>query len=95
MKTLEGKLVCTKCELQETKKCGHCLVVTEKKAGKETEIKYYIDDNGAKEAYHAKVCQEPKPAEVTGKVSEEKGKDKPDEKRMVIKDVKIEFKLAK
>ena len=91
--TLEGKLVCTKCELQETKKCGHCLIVTEKVEGKkEKEVKYYLTDKGAKETYHGKVCTEPKPATVTGVVKDEKVKDKPDETRKVIESPKVEVK---
>jgi hypothetical protein len=80
-KTLEGKLVCTKCELKETKACGHCLIVTEDKK----EVKYYLTDKGVKEPYHAAICQEPKDAKVTGKVS------KKDEKN-VITEPKVEYK---
>lgn len=91
--TLEGKLVCTKCELQETKKCGHCLVVTEKVTGKkDAEVKYYLDDKGAKETYHAKICTSPKPAKVVGVVKEEKVKDKPSETRKVVESPKVEVK---
>jgi hypothetical protein len=80
-KTLEGKLVCTKCELKETAECGHCLIVKEK----DKEIKYYLDDKGGKEAYHGDVCQEPKDAKVTGKVSKKGDKN-------MIGEVKVEFK---
>ncbi len=80
-KKLEGKLVCTKCELKETKACGHCLIV---KDG-DKEVKYYLDDKGGKEPYHAAICQEPKDATVTGKVS------KKDEKN-VITEPKVEYK---
>lgn len=89
---LEGKLACTKCELQETKACGHALLVQEKKDGKEVEVKYYLKDKGAKEPFHSKICTEPKPATVTGVVKDEKIKDKPDEKRKVIEDAKVEIK---
>lgn len=71
-KTLEGKLVCSKCKLSETEKCGNALVVTEKKDGKEKEVTYYLDDKGAKESYHK--CSGEKDAKVTGKVVEKDGK---------------------
>ncbi len=80
-KTLEGKLVCTKCELKETKVCGHCLIVTENKK----EVKYYLDDKGAKENYHAHICQAPADAKVTGVVT------KKDEKN-IIAEPKVEYK---
>ena len=80
-KTLEGKLVCTKCELKETKACGHCLLVKEK----DKEVKYYLDDKGGKESYHAAVCQEPKDAKVTGKVA------KKDDK-LTVSEAKVEIK---
>jgi Family of unknown function (DUF6370) len=69
-KKLEGKLCCTKCSLAETDKCGHALKV---KDG-DKEVKYYLDDKGAKEAYHKKVCTEEKDATVEGKVEEKDGK---------------------
>jgi len=80
-KTLEGKLVCTKCELKETKACGNCLIVTEGKK----EVKYYLDDKGNKEKYHAEICQAPADAKVTGKVSKKGEKN-------VITDAKVVFK---
>ncbi len=69
-KTLKGTLTCTKCALKETKACGHALIV--KQDGKE--IKYYLVDKGGKEPYHGAVCQEDKPATVTGKVVEKNNK---------------------
>ena len=81
--TLEGSLVCTKCELKETKACGHCLLVKDAKDEKKT-IKYYLDDKGGKEKYHGDICQAPKDAKVTGKVSEK-------DKKMTITDAKVEF----
>lgn len=80
-KKLEGKLVCTKCELKETKACGHCLIVKEK----DKEVKYYLADMGGKEKYHGDVCQEPKDATVTGKVA------KKDDK-LTITEPKVEIK---
>lgn len=71
-KTLEGKLVCTKCTLNETKACGHALQV--KEGGKT--VTYYISDKGGKEAYHKTVCPAGTEldAKVTGKVTEKDGK---------------------
>lgn len=81
-KTLEGKLVCTKCELKETPKCGHCLIVKEK----DKDVKYYLNDKGGAEKYHGDVCQEPKEGvKVTGKVA------KKDDK-LTINEPKVEFK---
>jgi len=90
-KTLEGKLVCTKCELKETKTCGHALIVKEKdKDGKEVEVKYYFaKDKGTKEEFHGAICQEPKDAKVTGKVTEKKEKDVV---KKYIEDYKVEIK---
>lgn len=81
VKTLEGSLMCTKCKLKETEKCGQCLVV---KDGKK-EVKYYLDDKGGEAEYHAEICQGPKDAKVTGKVVEK-------DKKMMILDPKVEFK---
>ena len=88
-------MVCSKCKLDETKKCGNVLVVKEKKDGKEVEVKYYLKDKGAKEAYHKEICTDPKKATVTGVVKEEKVKNKDDEtkdeKRKVVTEAKVEF----
>ena len=81
--TLEGSLVCSKCKLKETKACGNVLVVKDAKDEKK-EIKYYLDDKGAKADYHGEICQGPKDAKVTGKVSEK-------DKKMTITDPKVEF----
>lgn len=70
---LTGKLVCTKCELKETKACGNAFLVTDKD---KKEVKYYIVDKGAKEAYHAACCQAPADAKVTGTIVEKKVGDK-------------------
>jgi hypothetical protein len=83
-KKLEGKLQCTKCSLSETDKCGNALVV--KESGKD--VTYYLKDKGAKMKYHAKICQEPKDATVTGKIEEKDGK-----KYIIITEEKqVEFK---
>ncbi len=66
---IEGKLVCTKCTLSETDKCGHAVKV---KDGEKT-VTYYLD-NG--KTFHGEVC----PAgnelavKVTGTLSEKEGK---------------------
>lgn len=78
-KTLKGTLACTKCSLKETKACGHALIV--KQDGKE--VKYYLVDKGGKEPYHGSVCQEDKPATVTGKVVEK-------DKKLYIESPKVE-----
>lgn len=80
-KKLEGKLTCTKCALGESDKCGHALLV--KVDGKE--VKYYLNDKGAKEKYHGACCKADVDATVTGKVSEK-------EKKMYIDDAKVEIK---
>ena len=79
-KTLEGKLVCTKCKLSETESCGNALLVKE---GDKT-ITYYIKDKGKAEKYHK--CSGEQDAKVTGKVKEEKDGDKV---KLVITDAKV------
>lgn len=80
-KKLEGKLTCSKCALQETDKCGNALKV---KDG-DKEVIYYLDDKGAKESYHGKICKEEKDATVEGKVVEK-------DKKKYIEKAKVEFK---
>jgi hypothetical protein len=84
-KTLEGSLVCTKCELKETKACGHALIVSKD----EKKVTYYLVDKGAKEPYHGKVCSSPADAKVTGKIVEKKEGDK---KKLTIVEPKVVFK---
>ena len=84
--TLEGKLVCTKCELKETKACGHALLVTDKD---KKEVKYYLADKGGKEKYHGECCQAPADAKVTGVVTEKKEKDVV---KLTIEEPKVEIK---
>jgi hypothetical protein len=72
-KAIEGKMVCTKCTLGETDKCGHAVKV--KDGDKETV--YYIKDKGGAEKYHKPVCpaESEKDVKVTGgKVVEKDGK---------------------
>ena len=76
-KTLEGKLVCTKCKLGETDDCGNALIVKEG----DKDVTYYLTDKGKGEKYHK--CSGEQPAKVTGKVSEKDGKK-------VIAEAKIE-----
>jgi len=83
-KKLEGSLVCTKCKLGETDKCGHALIV--KESGKE--VTFYLNDKDVMKKYHSKVCQEPKDVTITAKVEEKDGK-----KYLVITEAKqVEFK---
>ncbi len=81
VKKLEGKLTCTKCALDETKACGHALLV---KDGDKT-VKYYLNDKGGKEAYHGKCCKADVDATVSGKVSEKEKKKFIDEPKVEIK----------
>ena len=67
-KTLEGKLVCTKCKLNETDACGNALLVKE---GDKT-VTYYIKDKGKGEKYHK--CSGEADAKVTGIVVSKDGK---------------------
>ena len=67
-KTLEGKMVCTKCKLSETPDCGNAVVVKEG----DKEVTYYIKDTGKKETYHK--CSGEEAVKVTGKVTEKDGK---------------------
>jgi hypothetical protein len=67
--TLKGTILCPKCELSETKKCGNAIRV---KKGGDT-IVYYFIDKGGKEKYHKDICTAPKEGSVTGIVSK-KGK---------------------
>jgi hypothetical protein len=73
---IEGKMVCSKCKLKETKECGNVVVV---KDG-DKEIKYYLNDKGEKETYH--VCSGEKSVTVTGKVVEKDSKKTVDEAKV-------------
>ncbi|HKB38096.1 MAG TPA: DUF6370 family protein [Gemmataceae bacterium] len=69
--TLTGKIMCARCELNETKKCQTVIQVQE--AGKT--VTYYFLDRGNKEDYHEEVCGGGrKEGTVTGTVSEKDGK---------------------
>ncbi|HEY2783644.1 MAG TPA: hypothetical protein VGJ05_01605 [Fimbriiglobus sp.] len=76
-KTLEGKMVCTKCKLSETPDCGNALIVKEG----DKEVTYYIKDKGKKETYHK--CSGEQACKVTGKITEKDGKK-------YIEDAKVE-----
>ena len=82
-KTIEGKMVCGKCTLSETKACSN--VVQVKEGGKT--VNYYISDKGNKEKYHKDVCPGGSEVEVkvTGKIVEKDGKK-------MIEDAKVEKK---
>ncbi len=79
--TLKGEMVCGKCALKESEKCGGVLKVTD--AGKET--KYYLADNATSEKAHAKICGGSAKATVKGTVAEDAGK-----KVLTASDVKYE-----
>lgn len=78
-KTVEGKMVCTKCKLKETSDCGNAMVVKEK--GKD--VTYYLKDKGKGESYH--VCSGEKECKATGKIVEKDGKK-------WVEDSKVEMK---
>ena len=80
-KKFEGTLTCTKCALNETKACGHALIV--KEGGKD--VKYYLVDKGGKETYHKACCTGDVEAVVTGKPGEKDGKK-------IIEEPKVEVK---
>lgn len=80
---LEGKLVCTKCTLNETKACGHALQVKE---GDKT-VTYYLNDKKGKEKYHGKVC--PASTELDAVVT---GKVVTKDKKKIIENPKVEIK---
>lgn len=61
---LTGKVCCPKCELNESKECGTCVVVTKDKK----DIIYYFDkaSNGK---YHDEICSAAKKGTVVGVVT--------------------------
>ncbi|HEV3436808.1 MAG TPA: DUF6370 family protein [Gemmata sp.] len=80
-KTLEGTLTCTKCALNETKACGHALIVKEG----DKKVTYYLTDKGGKEAYHKDCCTADVEAKVTGKIGEKDGKKTIEEPKVEVK----------
>lgn len=74
--TIEGKGLCAKCALHETKTCQNVVIVT--KDGKE--INYYMERNAVAKKAHAAdgFCkatkEDPIKVKVTGEVEEENGK---------------------
>jgi hypothetical protein len=68
--TLKGTILCSKCELKETKSCGNAIRV--KEDGKD--VVYYFKDKGGKEPYHKTFCQGPVEGSVKGTVSTKDGK---------------------
>ena len=65
--TLSGDLGCGKCNFKTTKECQNVLKVSE--GGKD--VMYYLAKNDLSEQNHEAVCSGPKPATVTGVLSEE------------------------
>jgi hypothetical protein len=67
VKTLKGELGCGKCvfKLEGVTKCTNAIKVKEG----DKELVYILDDKGAKEKYHAKICTESAKGSVKGKVS--------------------------
>jgi hypothetical protein len=84
-KKFEGTLTCTKCALNESKACGHALLVKEG----DKEVKYYLVDKGGKEPYHKFCCTADVKATVTGKPGE---KDMDGKKVKTIEEPKVEVK---
>jgi hypothetical protein len=80
---LTGTLVCSKCSLKTTPKCGNALQVKEG----DKVVNYFLDDKGNAEDYHEGVCGGDKieNVTVTGTVSEKDGKK-------YIKPTKVELK---
>lgn len=71
VKTLKGELGCGKCVFKVAKgKCVNCIKV---KDG-DKEVIYFLDDKGAKEKYHAKICTDTAKGTVKGKVSKKDDK---------------------
>jgi hypothetical protein len=80
--TVKGKIVCAKCELQETKECVTAIQV---KQDKKT-ITYYFDDEGEGAKYHGEICGGgSKDGSVTGVVTTKK------DGKMWIKPTKVEY----
>ena len=71
---VSGTLVCAACALNETKTCVNVLQV-KGKTDKDI-VKYYLNDKGNREAFHAEVCGGGKLENVTvyGTVGEKDGK---------------------
>lgn len=70
--TLNGKLVCGKCTLHESKECENVLQVQQD--GKN--VNYYLTQNKASKNFHSNICQnDGEQVTVTGKVKEKGGKE--------------------
>jgi RecG-like helicase len=78
--TLEGKILCGKCELKESEKCATAIVV--EKDGKKTT--YWFDMTSSKK-YHKDICQEVKEGTVKGTV-------KKDGEKMVVTVSDLKYK---
>src|SRR5437660_127046 len=73
-KTLKGEMACGKCVFKVSKDIhkGKCINAIKVKDG-DKEVIYIIEDKGAKEKYHKKICTDSAKGSVTGTVSK-KGK---------------------
>ena len=70
--TLDGKMVCAKCVLHETKECQNVLQVQQD--GKT--VNYYLAKNDVSNNFHDQICgTDGEKATVTGTVSEKDGKE--------------------
>jgi hypothetical protein len=84
-KTLKGEMGCAKCVFKVVK--GACKNAIKVKEG-DKEVIYILDDKGAKEKYHKKICTDTAKGTVTGTVSKKDGKNyiKPDKGGVKIED---------
>lgn len=69
-KTITGEALCAKCELNLQDKCQ---TVIQAKEGDKV-VSYYLADNDAAKAFHAKICHGPAQVSATGTVSAVDGK---------------------
>jgi len=84
-KKLTGECGCAKCVFKIVK--GACKNAIKVKEG-DKEVIYILDDKGAKEKYHKKICTDTAKGTVTGTVSKKDGKNyiKPDKGGVKIED---------
>ena len=78
--TLKGTIVCTKCELDETKACGNAIKT--QIDGKDATV--YFVDTGKNESYHKKICSAPAKGSVTGVLSEKEIEFKAGKKKVTV-----------
>lgn len=73
--TLKGKITCSKCELNDTKKCHTVLLVRDpdvKPNENDRDIVYYFDEASSKK-HHKDVCEQGVNGTVEGTVTEKDG----------------------